>query len=125
MSLSAETSTPREPEVGEILLFCIDSIEGRRKHRPLLVCSVVDGDRVSGEVFCDFERDSRSAWGDKLFYRLDKTTRHQWVSGVGPGSAVGEWEFRDPQILAAPTPPRLSKIRGQIRPLAEVKGLPR
>lgn len=117
-------SGTREPEVGEILLFCIDEIgEGRRKkYRPFLVVSVVDGDACAGEVFADPLLDSKTAWALKLFYRLDKDTRTQWVSGVLPGEGVGTWRFKDSLVESnshpsAPPPEKKPSKHSQRQPI--------
>lgn len=111
----AEPAPKREPEIGDVLLFCVDDVEGRKRYRPFLACTVFDGDSVSGEVFPDYERDTKTKWSLRLFQGLRKENRTQWVSGALPGEDVGTWKFKEvPEGARAP--------RQKIVPLSKVQG---
>lgn len=111
----------REPEVGDILLFCIDDAGIHKKYRPFLVVSIVDGDSVSGEVFADPLLDAKTKWALRLFNMLSVNSRTQWVAGILPGDAVGTWKFREAPQQESRAPEKFKKHK--ITPLQELENM--
>lgn len=83
------------PGIGDIVLFCID--EDFQCWRPLLVVGL-EGDRISGELFLDWEKDRRLQWPIKLFYLLDANSRTQWVKNAPRGETLGSWRSAEEKV---------------------------
>jgi len=87
-----------KPQIGEIILFKIDTSDFG-VWRPLLVTFVHDDGTVDGELFLCWERDRRAEWPSKhLFWGLDPQHRNCEVRNVKPGEEVGNYKSRSGEL---------------------------